>query len=437
MVDACARPASVSPRPRPARCTSARPWWRSPTPWALAVSEASCCCASTTRMRRARSRRPSRGSSTTSPGSAWRSRARPCARASGTSSTSPPRASCSPRGMRIAASAHRRRSATTGAAGRSRAASRSAATRRASRTSCASASRAPRSSWRTRRAGRCASRVTRSRTSCSCGPTDGRRSISPPPWTTAISRSRTSCAARITSRTRRAICSCCARWARSSRSSRTARSSSARTASGSRPGAAPSRSRRCAPAACRRRPWSRTPLSSPARRREAPSEVASLEELAGRFSLARLGRGTAHADPAHLAWLGREVLAALPLDELAGRLAAFLPADTPEPVLHALAEAARGASSLGEVANSAAELAQRPSGPPPPGPALELFRELREADARAQLPYAAAVRARRSAARARREPRPLGPRRATPSENRPHGRAARPAASGRGRGAAA
>ena len=41
-------------------------------------------------------------------------------------------------------------------------------------------------------------------------------------------------------------------------------------------------------------------------------EVASLAELAGRFSLARLGRGTAHADPAHLAWLGREVLAALP-----------------------------------------------------------------------------------------------------------------------------
>ena len=167
------------------------------------------------------------------------------------------------------------------------------------------------------------------------------------------------------------------------------------------------------------------------------SEVASLEELAGRFSLARLGRGTAHADPAHLAWLGREVLAGLPLDELAGRLAAFLPAGTPESVLHALAEAARGASALGEVANSAAELAQRPAGPAPPGPALELFCELREADARAQLPYDGGRRARRSAARARREPRPLGPRRATPSENRPHGRAARPAASGRGRSAAA
>ena len=35
-------------------------------------------------------------------------------------------------------------------------------------------------------------------------------------------------------------------------------------------------------------------------------EVAPFAELAQRFSLARLGRGTAHADPAHLAWMGRE-----------------------------------------------------------------------------------------------------------------------------------
>ena len=54
-------------------------------------------------------------------------------------------------------------------------------------------------------------------------------------------------------------------------------------------------------------------------------EVASFPELAQRFSLARLGRGTAHADPAHLAWLGREVLAGLPSEELARRLAPFLP----------------------------------------------------------------------------------------------------------------
>src|SRR4029077_12715091 len=38
-------------------------------------------------------------------------------------------------------------------------------------------------------------------------------------------------------------------------------------------------------------------------------ELAPFPELARRFSLRRLGRGTAHADPAHLAWLGREVLA--------------------------------------------------------------------------------------------------------------------------------
>ena len=56
------------------------------------------------------------------------------------------------------------------------------------------------------------------------------------------------------------------------------------------------------------------------------SEVASFGELARRFSLARLGRGTAHADPSHLEWLGREVLAGLPSDELARRLAAFMPA---------------------------------------------------------------------------------------------------------------
>ena len=83
------------------------------------------------------------------------------------------------------------------------------------------------------------------------------------------------------------------------------------------------------------------------------AEVASFDELAGRFSLARLGRGTAHADPAHLAWLGREVLAGLPSQELARRLLPFLPAGTPAVVLEALAEAARGASALGEIADSA------------------------------------------------------------------------------------
>ena len=120
-------------------------------------------------------------------------------------------------------------------------------------------------------------------------------------------------------------------------------------------------------------------------------EVASFPELAQRFSLTRLGRGTAHADPAHLAWLGREVLARLPAGELARRLTPFLPEETPEVVLAALVEAARGASALGEVANSAIELAQQPAEPPPDAPALGLFRDLREADARRHVPYADAV----------------------------------------------
>jgi glutamyl/glutaminyl-tRNA synthetase len=120
------------------------------------------------------------------------------------------------------------------------------------------------------------------------------------------------------------------------------------------------------------------------------AELASLSELAGRFSLRRLARGTAHADAAHLAWLGREVLAGLPLEELARRLRPFLPGGTPDVVLEALAEAARGASSLGEIADSAATLLQRPSGGRFGGPAPALFCELRRADGREHLPPAAA-----------------------------------------------
>ena len=121
------------------------------------------------------------------------------------------------------------------------------------------------------------------------------------------------------------------------------------------------------------------------------SEVASLPELAQRFSLDRLGRGTAHADPAHLAWLGREVLAGLPASELARRLVPFLPDGTNEVVLEALAEAARGASALGEITDSAALLAQSRADPPPASPALELFCDLRAADEREHMRYAAAV----------------------------------------------
>jgi hypothetical protein len=60
-------------------------------------------------------------------------------------------------------------------------------------------------------------------------------------------------------------------------------------------------------------------------------------------------------------------------------------------VLAALTEAARGVPALGEVAAAAAELATRPSGPPPESPALALFRELRAADEREHVPFADAV----------------------------------------------
>jgi glutamyl-tRNA synthetase len=121
------------------------------------------------------------------------------------------------------------------------------------------------------------------------------------------------------------------------------------------------------------------------------SEAVPFGELAARFSLARLGRGTAHADPAHLAWLGREVLAALDAEELARRLAPFLPASTNSDVIMALTEAARGASALGEIADEAVSLGRRPAGPPPEAPALPLFCELRASEGRDHLPYAAAV----------------------------------------------
>ena len=122
------------------------------------------------------------------------------------------------------------------------------------------------------------------------------------------------------------------------------------------------------------------------------SEVASFEELAQRFSLARLGRGTAHADPAHLEWLGREVLAGLPSEELARRLAPFLPAGTPA----CRARRARRGGARRTGARRGRQLCcgsgtASCSGPPPATPALELFCELREADRRDHLPYEAAV----------------------------------------------
>ena len=439
MVGACARPASVSPPPRPGRCTSARPWSPSRTPWPRAGSAASCCCASTTPTPSARSRGPSRASSTTSPGSGSSSRARPCARASGAAlHVAAAAASCWPPRTPIAASARPRRSATTGAAARSRAPRPSAGTRPASRTSSASASPAPRSSWRTPRAAPCASPATRSPTSCSCA-RDGRPTFD-------LATSVDDRDLEITHIVRGED-----HLANSARHLLLLRALGAvepvfahcpiivgadgerlSTRRGAEPLAA-LRARGVPPEAV---VAYAAQLACPAQ--GGASEVAPFAELAGRFSLARLGRGTAHADPAHLEWLGREVLAQPP-----GRASSragwrrSCPRARRRSVLEALAEAARGASALGEVADSAIALAQRPPDRPPASlrssSSASCARPMSASSCPTRRPSSSSTRLRA----ARHDPRPLGPRRATPSENRPHGRAARPAAPGRGRGAAA
>ena len=121
------------------------------------------------------------------------------------------------------------------------------------------------------------------------------------------------------------------------------------------------------------------------------SEVAPFAELAQRFSLARLGRGTAHADPAHLAWLGRELLAQLPSEELARRLAPFLP----ERRLRRRPRGARRGGARRLRAGRDRELrprsSRRPPGRPPLRPRRHSSAELRAADEREHLPYEAAA----------------------------------------------
>ena len=432
------RPACVSPLRRRARCISAPPWWRSPTPSRRGRSAASCCCASTTRTRSGRSRAPSRGSSTTSPGSAWSSPGTPVRQSERRGAARRRRrASCSRRRMRIAASARPRRSATTGAAGRCRAPTPSGATRPASRTSSASACRPPMSSWTTRRAGRCASPADEI-SDFVLVRADGRPTFD---LATAVD-DRDLAITHIVrgedhlANSARHLLLLRALGAvepvvRALPDHRRRRRRAALDAPRRRAARLAARS-----AASRPRPWSRTPLSSPAPRRAAPSEVASLAELAQRFSLARLGRGTAHADPAHLAWLGREVLAGLPLRG-AGPAAGARSSRTGRPtcVLEALAEAARGASALGEVADSAALLAQS-AGRPTAGlaGARAVLRPARGGRARAHA-LRGGRRADRQAARAR-PGRGLSPRDVLhPLRIGPHGPVARPAAAGRGRGA--
>ena len=335
-------------------------------------------------------------------------------------------ASCSRRRMPIAASARRRRSATTAAAGRSRAPRRSGGTRPASRTSSASACPAPRSSWRTRRAAPCASPATRSPTSCSCARTGGRRSTSPPRSTTAISRSRTSCAARITSPTRprhllllralgavEPVFAHCPIIVGADGERLSARR-------GAEPLAA-LRARGVPPEAV---VAYAAQLACPAQ--GGASEVAVVRGARAAL-LARAPRARHGARRPGASRMARPRGARAACRATSSR-AAWRRSCPPRRPTSSLARArGGGARRLRRSARSRTLLrnwhSDRPA-PPPPAPALELFCELREADEREHLPYAAAERARRSAARAREEPRPLGPRRATPPENRPHGRAA-------------
>ena len=385
-------------------------------------------------------RAPSRGSSTTSPGSAWRSRARRCARASAASSTSPPRSE-------LLATAHAYRCFCPPSQerydGRCRALPRAEAERR-HEAGEPNVVRFRVPSRRGRRGGRDArAGALRGRRDLRLRARARRRTadVRPrhAPWTTAISRSRTSCAARITSRTRRATCCCCVRWARSSRSSRTARSSSARDGErlSARRGAEPL-------AALRARGVPPEAVVAYAAQLACPAQGGAQRGRVARRSSRSASRSRASAaarrTPIPRTWRGSAARCSRrfrPTSWRAGWRRSCRPTRRTL-VLDALAEAARGASALGEIADSAAELAQRPSGTPPDSPgAGAVLRAARGRRARApalwRRPSSSSDRLRA----ARREPRPLGPRRATPSENRPHGRAARPAASGRRRGAAA
>ena len=193
-------------------------------------------------------------------------------------------------------------------------------------------------------------------------------------------------------------------------------------------------------AACRPRPSSRSRRSSRAPRRAAPTRSAPFAELAQRFSLARLGRGTAHADPAHLAWIGREVLAA----------AAARGAGAPAAAVPARGHAGRRADGAGrggarrvgarrDRRQCCHALAQRPGRHAARRARHSaLFCELREADdarapARTPRPSSSSTGCARSGRAAASSPRDV----LHPLRIALTGAAARPAAPGRGRGAAA
>ena len=430
------RRACVSPlRPR-ARCISAPPWWRLPTPSRRRRWAVSCCCASTTPTRSGRRRARSRGSSTISPGSAW-------------SLPGLPIRQSDRRGLHVAAAgellatAHAYRCFCPPSQeryeGRCRALPRADAELRHE------AGEPNVIRFRVPSADVVVDDATRGPVRFAADEisdfvlvrADGRPTFD---LATAVD-DRDLAITHIVrgedhlANSARHLLLLRALGTIEPSCSPTARSSSAPTASGCRRAEGQSRSPPCAerrPARSRGRVCRSARLPRAGRRQRGG--------VAARARTALLARppGARHCAcrPAHLAWLGREVLAGLPSAELARRLAPFLPDGTPdEVVLEALAEAARGASALGESRRLCCA-----SGTEPGRSAAGV------AGARAVLRPACRGRARahalrggggadRQPARARPGARHLAPGRATPPANGSHGPVARPAPAGRGHGA--
>ena len=166
-------------------------------------------------------------------------------------------------------------------------------------------------------------RTPSSRISCSFAPTVARRTTSPRRSRTGSTGSRTSSEATTTSRTRRSRSTCCARSAPSRPSTRMSRASSARTARSSRSDTARSRSTSSAPrATCAEALMNFLALLGWAP--DGETTIMSRDELVERFSLERVGSSPATFDYAKLDWMNGVYLRALPPDEYADRLVAYL-----------------------------------------------------------------------------------------------------------------
>jgi glutamyl-tRNA synthetase len=95
-------------------------------------------------------------------------------------------------------------------------------------------------------------------------------------------------------------------------------------------------------------------------------DVLSLDQLAARFELRRLPRGTLRADPARLRSLATRQLARLAATELTARVLDFCPPGTPAEQVAALAPALRGAHTLREAADLVELVLHPPAGEPLP-----------------------------------------------------------------------